>query len=475
MADTLSKQAEQMSHFPLRQSHSCLHALLVALLIWSSQSAHAVSNLLYNPGFDNVDSGLNGGGMTPEGDGWTSFSQAGFGAVFGGSNGHASFFAHSSGNSGGVFQSQIPATEGSLYQFDLLDTRIEANFHANLQFGLEFYASNDQTLLLRHLVPINTTERLALPNVDSGGSVNGASFSTRAIAPAGASFVRPVVRFNQVNPSYSNRSNASVFVFESYLAEIPAPGGELLKNPGIDENLNYSGTLGQGWGLYGDTGFGDLFAGGGNPHMSFFAGDSNASGGVFQRGILTTSGQPLRFTLGDVRIETDFDAQLFFGIQYYTSDDFTKIGEDVVLIDAGTTGDGLFFSMDSVAPSGAVFARPVVFFHSVNPLYNGQSNANAFVFEASLIDLTSTTVLGDYDRDSDVDFQDYSLWVEGFGATVFPGTGPDGNGDGVVDAADYTVWRDSLTPSSITAAIPEPNALLLVLLASPLVMRLLAR
>ncbi|MEO1496455.1 MAG: hypothetical protein AAFV43_04820 [Planctomycetota bacterium] len=52
---------------------------------------------------------------------------------------------------------------------------------------------------------------------------------------------------------------------------------------------------------------------------------------------------------------------------------------------------------------------------------------------------------GDYDTDFDVDTDDYTAWQNGFGG----GDGPaDGNGDGVVDLADYTVWRDSVGQES---------------------------
>jgi hypothetical protein len=36
------------------------------------------------------------------------------------------------------------------------------------------------------------------------------------------------------------------------------------------------------------------------------------------------------------------------------------------------------------------------------------------------------------------------VWRAGFGRTIEPEIGADGNGDGVVDAADYVVWRKNL-------------------------------
>lgn len=77
-----------------------------------------------------------------------------------------------------------------------------------------------------------------------------------------------------------------------------------------------------------------------------------------------------------------------------------------------------------------------------------------------------TLVPGDFDFDGEVTPNDHGAWVSEFG-----GTGPslaDGNGDGVVDAADYTLWRDllggapaqSLLENGQATQVPEPAGLL---------------
>jgi CSLREA domain-containing protein len=48
---------------------------------------------------------------------------------------------------------------------------------------------------------------------------------------------------------------------------------------------------------------------------------------------------------------------------------------------------------------------------------------------------------GDYNGDHVVNAADYTVWRNTLGAAVSPGDGADGNGDGVVDARDYAVWR----------------------------------
>lgn len=74
---------------------------------------------------------------------------------------------------------------------------------------------------------------------------------------------------------------------------------------------------------------------------------------------------------------------------------------------------------------------------------------------------------GDYDRNGVVDQDDYLTWRAAYGDSVStPGDGADGNGDGLVDTADYSIWRDKLPLASpVAAAVPEPAAWLLALLA----------
>lgn len=76
-------------------------------------------------------------------------------------------------------------------------------------------------------------------------------------------------------------------------------------------------------------------------------------------------------------------------------------------------------------------------------------------------------VLGDYNYNGVVDAADFTVWRDSFGSTT--SLDGDGNFNGVVDAADYTVWRDNfgnvsnLSLASFDAAaltvIPEPGSL----------------
>ncbi len=90
------------------------------------------------------------------------------------------------------------------------------------------------------------------------------------------------------------------------------------------------------------------------------------------------------------------------------------------------------------------------------------------VYAAAWWARSATLILpGDYNGDQIVDAQDYNVWRANFGEPISPGTGADGNGDGTIDAADYVVWRKNLdTAGSGTGAqVPEPSSLLILVAA----------
>ena len=87
--------------------------------------------------------------------------------------------------------------------------------------------------------------------------------------------------------------------------------------------------------------------------------------------------------------------------------------------------------------------------------------------------VTLAVALADYNRNGVVDAADYVLWRKTFGQT---GTGllADGNGDNEVDHEDYSIWRSHFGNTAGTAtgsgslapaAVPEPSAAWLLLIA----------
>jgi hypothetical protein len=83
--------------------------------------------------------------------------------------------------------------------------------------------------------------------------------------------------------------------------------------------------------------------------------------------------------------------------------------------------------------------------------------------------ISAAGLTGDYNNDNVVDAGDYSVWRNAFGA---PGSGlaADGNNNGQIDEGDYTVWRrhygDSTAVGAAAGAVPtpEPSAWMLLVL-----------
>lgn len=78
--------------------------------------------------------------------------------------------------------------------------------------------------------------------------------------------------------------------------------------------------------------------------------------------------------------------------------------------------------------------------------------------------LTIAPLPGDYDLDDDVDDDDFLTWQQTFGSTTE--LMADGNRNGIVDVADYTIWRDNYGAGVVTAeepsSVPEPGSAILV-------------
>lgn len=70
---------------------------------------------------------------------------------------------------------------------------------------------------------------------------------------------------------------------------------------------------------------------------------------------------------------------------------------------------------------------------------------------------------GDYNLDGLVDTADYTVWRDALDTTVpRRGAGADGDLSGVVDQADWSVWADNYGSSAAPTPIPEPATILLI-------------
>ncbi len=96
-------------------------------------------------------------------------------------------------------------------------------------------------------------------------------------------------------------------------------------------------------------------------------------------------------------------------------------------------------------------------------------NATVYIDRIALTDANVVPRHGDYNGDGVVDAADYTVWRDTLGATVQPGEGADGDRNGKVDAADYALWRETfgqLVQATATgrnggAGVPEPSAICL--------------
>ncbi len=74
---------------------------------------------------------------------------------------------------------------------------------------------------------------------------------------------------------------------------------------------------------------------------------------------------------------------------------------------------------------------------------------------------------GDYNRDGAVTTDAQDFWATNFGATTSLGLQADGNNDGAVDAADYTIWRDVYIPPASAAIATAAVSNAVISLPSP--------
>lgn len=93
---------------------------------------------------------------------------------------------------------------------------------------------------------------------------------------------------------------------------------------------------------------------------------------------------------------------------------------------------------------------------------------NNVVFDNIMLSLVDVgaDLTGDYNGDGVVDAADYTVWRA---ALTTQDLAADGNGNNVVDAGDFTVWRanygQSSAAASSAAAVPEPATCLLLMTA----------
>lgn len=90
-----------------------------------------------------------------------------------------------------------------------------------------------------------------------------------------------------------------------------------------------------------------------------------------------------------------------------------------------------------------------------SPFHDLQKTDQANAFEFTISPLRP----GDYNDDGLVNAADYSVWRDAEGQQVAAWSSADGNGDGFIGIEDYGVWRDAYGSSTGSIAVPEPATL----------------
>jgi len=311
----------------------------------------ADDNMLYNPGMQDI---LADGGF---GDLWGVYGAAGFDDFFPGPDpGHAVLYGDTVGNSGGFYQQGIRATPGAEYRFKI-DASFEIFWEADTYIGLEFYDADDATLLDSRVVELNEV-------IDVGYY----PVSVTAVAPAGAVYVRPIVMYDNV--LFNGSLQAATFD-GAELNELRPNQNHAFNGGFLD--LNGDTNYGDGWGTWGAAGLYNWFGASGPGHAALFGDNIGNTGGMFQLGI---SGRPgaTYDMICYAQTETNWDAELRCGMEFYAADDATKIGEAIQTI-TPAPGTGYHrYTVSAEMPVGAVFVRPVASFDNV--LSSGVSRAS---------------------------------------------------------------------------------------------------
>ena len=86
--------------------------------------------------------------------------------------------------------------------------------------------------------------------------------------------------------------------------------------------------------------------------------------------------------------------------------------------------------------------------------------------------VSASALAGDYNGNGSIDAADYTVWRDTRGHRVTtPGAGADGDSSGIIDAGDYLLWKQRFGGAAgaaaieVSAAIPEPATIALCMIA----------
>jgi hypothetical protein len=130
---------------------------------------------------------------------------------------------------------------------------------------------------------------------------------------------------------------------------------------------------------------------------------------------------------------------------------------------AGSTVGNYFVVRNLNPSSGSLF----IFGDAINPF---GAPARGAINGMQLVSVTAPGPTGDYNGDHVVNAGDYAVWRRTLGQSATPlGSGADGNANGTIDSGDYSFWRSkfgNLVPgagSGSSVSVPEPSSLSLLI------------
>lgn len=136
----------------------------------------------------------------------------------------------------------------------------------------------------------------------------------------------------------------------------------------------------------------------------------------------------------------------------------------IALVDGYTPSRGMAFEILTASQVHGVFEEVEV----VTPELDAALTLRMIYESGRVLAVVAPTLDGDFNADGLVNSADFAVWRDSLELSVQPFSGADGNGDGIVNQADFQLWRSNygsaITSASLTRAVPEPSTTVLLLL-----------
>jgi hypothetical protein len=170
-------------------------------------------------------------------------------------------------------------------------------------------------------------------------------------------------------------------------------------------------------------------------------------------GTIDARGQYQQSLVGEFpAILDNTNMRLRFGAnaEFFAAPGMTELHEGILNLD----------SITSETTIGYVFGGLFANAPHVRGVPGAVSGASGLMFEVVVTPISN--IAGDYNHNGVVDAADYTVWRDSLGATGNL-LAADGNRDFVVNAADELVWRNNFGANAAAGlAVPEPSAVVLV-------------